>query len=319
VLQPKSITYRVKKGDTLIQIATAQYGDASVWPQIAIANKIWKPRVLLAGMRLQLPPLTLSPTDHHRRIAGTFSASQHAPGTKSLSSSRTTSAVPSWAGDERAQIAYFQGIEYVFEEDVTKNPPIPLPTPGVEATLQFIGEVALGTSDSVRQLEIKNGKELTIKLDKYGDTLDISHEGEVSGELKSKFDSKLATLEGGVTWKRSGKQAELSCGFTHSTKNRAGKALASQEVGIEQPGDWVKYRCAPEPVKGEIGDLEYEGRIGYVLRLRGRNGIPDPYSWGPAVVPTVELGDAVALFSVMLQMLVEAAEIVGPDVPLLAL
>lgn len=57
-----SKTYTVKKGDTLIGIAKAQYGDDSKWQLILDANrdKIASPEALPVGMKLAIPPFPTS-------------------------------------------------------------------------------------------------------------------------------------------------------------------------------------------------------------------------------------------------------------------
>jgi len=50
-------TYVVKLGDTLSNIAAAEYGDPGQWRPIAIANRIDNPRVLVPGRGLVIPPL----------------------------------------------------------------------------------------------------------------------------------------------------------------------------------------------------------------------------------------------------------------------
>jgi nucleoid-associated protein YgaU len=47
----------VKLGDTLSNIAAAEYGDPNQWRPIAIANRIDNPRVLAPGRGLVIPPL----------------------------------------------------------------------------------------------------------------------------------------------------------------------------------------------------------------------------------------------------------------------
>ncbi len=62
----KNRTYTVKLGDTLSQIAQAQYGDAELADYVARANVVANPRLLIPGTVLQLPtlqvpdPLTLN-------------------------------------------------------------------------------------------------------------------------------------------------------------------------------------------------------------------------------------------------------------------
>jgi len=56
--------YTVRRGETLSQIAYAQYNDATAWRPIADANTLANPRLLQPGMVLTIPPLTkaLTPT-----------------------------------------------------------------------------------------------------------------------------------------------------------------------------------------------------------------------------------------------------------------
>lgn len=51
----KAKTYRVKKGDTLWDIANKFYGNPRLWTRIADANKITNPRLLQIGTVLKIP------------------------------------------------------------------------------------------------------------------------------------------------------------------------------------------------------------------------------------------------------------------------
>ena len=50
--------YLVKSGETLSQIAAAQYRDPAQWRRIADTNNLDDPRALAAGMKLRIPGLT---------------------------------------------------------------------------------------------------------------------------------------------------------------------------------------------------------------------------------------------------------------------
>lgn len=50
-------TRAVRKGDRLDLIAGEEYGDPALWPVIAAANGIARPRLLVPGQLLQVPPL----------------------------------------------------------------------------------------------------------------------------------------------------------------------------------------------------------------------------------------------------------------------
>jgi len=47
----------VREGDRIDLIAAEEYGDPSFWPAIARANKLARPRILVAGTLLIIPPL----------------------------------------------------------------------------------------------------------------------------------------------------------------------------------------------------------------------------------------------------------------------
>jgi nucleoid-associated protein YgaU len=55
--------YRVRSGDSLWLIAQRQYGNAALWPQIEIANRIrlHGSKMLSVGDSLVLPPITIQP------------------------------------------------------------------------------------------------------------------------------------------------------------------------------------------------------------------------------------------------------------------
>jgi len=50
-------TRTVQEGDRIDAIAAAEYGDASKWPAIARANNLARPRILVPGTLLVIPPL----------------------------------------------------------------------------------------------------------------------------------------------------------------------------------------------------------------------------------------------------------------------
>lgn len=50
-------THVVRAGERLDMIAALQYGDPSHWPRIAAANGLTRPRVLVPGTLLTIPPL----------------------------------------------------------------------------------------------------------------------------------------------------------------------------------------------------------------------------------------------------------------------
>lgn len=52
---------KVRKGDTLSGIAAEEYNDPGKWREIANANNINNPRVLVPGFVLEIPPLKESP------------------------------------------------------------------------------------------------------------------------------------------------------------------------------------------------------------------------------------------------------------------
>lgn len=53
----KTKIYTVLEGDSLWRIAAREYGDASMWRPIAVANSLENPRLLESGLELKIPPL----------------------------------------------------------------------------------------------------------------------------------------------------------------------------------------------------------------------------------------------------------------------
>jgi hypothetical protein len=50
-------THVVREGERIDMISAVHYGDASFWPAIARANKLARPRILVPGSLLVIPPL----------------------------------------------------------------------------------------------------------------------------------------------------------------------------------------------------------------------------------------------------------------------
>ncbi len=53
----KTKIYTIQEGDSLWSIAAREYGDASMWRPIAVANSLENPRILESGLELKIPPL----------------------------------------------------------------------------------------------------------------------------------------------------------------------------------------------------------------------------------------------------------------------
>lgn len=65
MLKPKVSEYRVVKGDCLWKIAEAQYGNPTVWPEIAKLNRVPDPDIILIGMKLRLGSVRDRPYHPH--------------------------------------------------------------------------------------------------------------------------------------------------------------------------------------------------------------------------------------------------------------
>jgi nucleoid-associated protein YgaU len=55
-MSPGSVTYRIKKGDTLWDISATYYRNPWLYPRLAKANSIPNPDLIFAGTRITIPP-----------------------------------------------------------------------------------------------------------------------------------------------------------------------------------------------------------------------------------------------------------------------
>jgi LysM domain len=57
-MKPRTTSYKVKRGDSLWSISTYAYGDPKYWPEIAEANHLAKPDLILIGQLLKITDLS---------------------------------------------------------------------------------------------------------------------------------------------------------------------------------------------------------------------------------------------------------------------
>jgi hypothetical protein len=281
MLKPKVSEYRVVAGDCLWNIAQAQYGNPTVWPEIAQLNKLPNPDLILIGMLLKLgpvhdrryhphPPTTGSTTKGTAKSRQSTGANPQPPpppdpghtldlgpapkssqSTSSLSSSNppgpgTRSGPKTFVGTGTAPAVpvMFPAVRYKLD-DLSS---LTISTPTVDMVLRLIGEISLQRKGAMSELE-------------------LSQRGTLTGKLRADYDSKFANLIGQakVGINSQTHAAQVSCNLAVAAK------LDGQVFAITQyefiPPNRFKYSYKPRPIQGEWNDLIFSGNVGFELEV----------------------------------------------------
>jgi hypothetical protein len=252
MLDPRTSTYRVRRGDTLSRIAERQYGTAAVWPEIAGANRLPHGNLILVGMNLKLP-------------------SVHDPRRPSMQRHPSAERFPQRPADQtsvstmlRARPVRYPAVKYSF--DAMKVPPIFRDK--VEISIKLTGEVAIQPKGPLVQFELTRDSAV------------------VSGKLKSEIDSRFFKMASNVSvkWDPGKNTAEMSCGFTLATKIN-GREFVSHEYKVVPPNR-LKYSMSPREIEGELDDAVFKGKLGFEVEITVRDdgtGRPKPVLVGDRI------------------------------------
>src|ERR1700678_4399381 len=172
MLKPKVSEYKVVRGDCLWNIADDQYGNPTVWPDIAKLNHLPDPDLILIGMTLKLGPV--HDRRYHRRPPDPGSsrkANAKSPNVIGVDPSRPLrldqphaldmgppakgatrlpqiappnppsqlSPTPTGTGTALARPLLFPAVRYKLDDLAA----ITIDTPAMTITLRFVGEISL--------------------------------------------------------------------------------------------------------------------------------------------------------------------------------
>lgn len=254
MINPKQHQYRVKRGDTLWHIAQHQYGDPTLWPEIAKANHIPDGNLILIGMHLKIP------VAHGHHHAGSH-PSQHVKGPPSFVPPVPPGLPPKPQHTVTAPIlnaahhtgggsfpvarpVLFPAAKYKLDT----LPAMTVSTPQADFKLKLIGEITVQQKGVMAEVE-------------------YSASGALSEKLKAEYQSKVAKIAGQVKvkWDPASLKAEMSCGFTVASKMN-GTEFISQSYDYTPPNKF-KYTLKPKEVSGEIENLVFKGTLGYELEI----------------------------------------------------
>ncbi|HEY3974400.1 MAG TPA: LysM domain-containing protein [Candidatus Sulfotelmatobacter sp.] len=304
MLKPKVTKYRVVEGDCLWKIAQAQYGNPTVWPEIAEVNQLPDPDLILIGMTLRLEPVHAHRYHPHSAHPGHGAAgaakTPHSVGTnptppfrldapnavdsgavpKSAKPGQTVTPAAMPQGHLQQAISMVRGtgtslalavlppaVRYKFDDLAA----ITLSSWEVDMVLRFIGEVSLQLKGKMTEVE-------------------LSQRGTLTGKLKTQYDSEFGNLLGQVKvgFNSQTKAAQLSCNLAVAAKLDGQVFVVTQFEPI--PPNRLKYSYKPRGIQGEFGKITFSGTFGFELEviLKGPGAppsaepMPEPE---PAAVP----------------------------------
>lgn len=243
--QPKNPIYQVKSGDTLWAIAQQQYGDPTVWPQIAKANRVPASNLILVGMKLSLPTI-------HTKVVGV----PKIPGKVNVPTAVAPKGMALPGAYPKARPVMFPAIKYKLDD----LKPIAVETPEFSYKLKLIGEMTLQPKGTLSEVE-------------------FSQSGGISAKLKSEYATKFASIGNQVSVKLSpdNRVAEVSLGFTVSAKSK-GKTLMTTQVQVTPPNKF-KFTCKPQEIEGERDGVLFKGVVGYELEITVKKQGGDMTKW----------------------------------------
>ncbi len=229
--RPNQTSHTVRSGDTLGDIAQIYYGDANVWSELARANSLRNPNLILVGQRLLLPTLL-----------------ENKPAPVAKPSPISPSPPPS------RFIPYASAIAMEFPEvsiSLSSVPQVHFLLGPYRARLELKGNLKFRKKGTVSHFAISDFEKLefTAKEEARFAMFDLAR------EAKLEFDPAKRTLE-------------LKCGLSMTLKTKYGMTQTHKlEVGVGT----LKFSCEPTPVKGTFRELEIEGTFGWAVTIAGDN------------------------------------------------
>lgn len=223
--KPKQSRYKVRRGDTLWDIARTMYGDPQVWPEISEANKLKDPDLILVGQELVLPDLS-HPARGARR------------GGKAAPATPRASRPPAPHRPRRRA----RPVLLPFKYDLEGLPSQVVIVPPWKYETKITGDVTL---QSERALE-------TVTLTKDA----------VVTSYKQKADGKLYSLasEAKVKFDPATGSVAVSCELTSASKLDNGQWPATS---VEVLPNGVKYSVKPRPVSFKYQGFSVQGSVGF--------------------------------------------------------
>lgn len=175
---PKSNLHLVKEGDSLSSIAAYHYGDPSLWPHIARANRIPNHGQIVVGMKLNLPtiPSSTPPADRVQQIASNMRIAD--------------------PGSPNAMYLEMPSLHYKFEKGMSISPDGP-----VDIAVTLTGEIIL----------TKTGKPSPAEID-YA----FLHNGRVQPEVSAEYHAQFGQLTTDMSVTYDSSKATLTGGFALS-------------------------------------------------------------------------------------------------------
>jgi hypothetical protein len=278
MLKPKDSEYRVVKGDCLWTIADEEYGNPTVWPDIAKLNQLPDPDLILIGMTLKLGPVhdrryhpkTADPGPGKKTNAKSPGAIgvdpsrplrvdnpqtlDMGPPTKGAStppqvtpSNPPSSLTPALKGTGTAPAVpvLFPAVKYKLDDALS---PIVIATPAVIVTVRFIGEISLQPKGTMTEVELSQRGTLTEKM---------------KAEYRSKFVDLIGQVKVGLNSQT--KAVQVSCNLAVAAK------VDGQVFSITQyefiPPNRFKYSYRPRPMQGEWNGLVFTGTVGIEVEV----------------------------------------------------
>ena len=277
MLKPRDSEYQVVAGDCLWKIADDEYGNPTVWPEIAELNQLPDPDLILIGMTLKLEPV--HERRYHPRPADPGPGKKAnakppqvigvdpsrplrldhpqvldmGPPTKGASTPPqitpsnpppSLSPVRTGTGTAPARPVLFPAVKYKLDDLAA----ITIATPAVIITLRFIGELSLQKKGTMTEVE-------------------LSQRGTLTEKMKTEYDSKFVDLIGQVKvgLNSQTKAAQVSCNLSVVAK------VDGQVFSITQyeyiPPNRFKYSYRPRPIQGEWNGLVFTGTVGLELEV----------------------------------------------------
>lgn len=229
MIRPRNRTYTVCPNDSLWKIASREYGDPHLWPEIAQKNSLKVPGMLFRGQVLQLPEI---PGAHPPSYPG-----MRPPPPPSGPAPKRSRALPPNA----LSVAY---PSFKFE---VKKKVGPLQQMGYRATLTLKGELLVQKKGALENFTISNLKDIELKY-------------------KTEYQNSIARLTDSFefVFKPDKRKIEFSGKFTQTMRYK-GKDWTSYSI---TPGvNSIKFAMEPSPIEGTVDGLDIKGNLGYEILI----------------------------------------------------